>query len=303
MPDEKPSTQPNSPEPSEKENRILYGLVRWSVAFVLLIYGFAKLTHAQFTILDSELDKPMGHVSGFWLTWYYFGYSSVYGAVIALSQIAGAILLTFRKTTLLGACLLFPVVVNIVLVDIFYRVDLAALLMAIFVLIGLIILLLIHKQELIDLFWHQQNLLFARIPSGRRFSAVKWIVRLTLILIAAGGAYWTANFNNRVPTILDGTWDVVMVEPPIASQKIPSTIFFERNRAGLCVFKFADGTYKSHNFEVDEKTRVLRIWQDRSRQGSAILEAHYKISPHDLSLDGKFSGSDDEVTMNLQKRD
>src|SRR5580693_5594118 len=100
MPDQQTSPL-NPPEPSEKENRILYGLVRWTIALVLLFYGFGKLTHAQFTILDSELDKPMGHVNGFWLTWYYFGYSSVYGTTIALSQIGGAILLTFRKSALL----------------------------------------------------------------------------------------------------------------------------------------------------------------------------------------------------------
>ena len=48
---------------------------RYGAALVLLVYGFAKINGSQFTILDSELDKPMGRVSGFWLTWYYFGYS------------------------------------------------------------------------------------------------------------------------------------------------------------------------------------------------------------------------------------
>ena len=40
--------------------------VRFATAFVMLFYGFAKINGAQFTILDSELDKPMGWVSGFW---------------------------------------------------------------------------------------------------------------------------------------------------------------------------------------------------------------------------------------------
>ena len=281
----------------------MYRLVRWSIAFVLLAYGFAKLTHAQFTILDSELDKPMGHVTGFWLTWYYFGYSKIYGGTIALSQIVGAILLTFRKTTLLGACLLFPIVVNIVLVDIFYGVDLGATIMAVFVLIGLIILLLIHKQELIDLFWRNQNRLFPQEASGKHFAAMKWLVRLTFILIAVGFAYYAANYINRVPTILDGTWNVVKVEPPSNSQQFPSTIFFERNRGGLCVFKFADGTYQSHVFEVDSKTNGLQIWRDRGRTGPAIFEAHYALSRRELSLQGKFFGSNQAVTINLEKRD
>ena len=43
---------------------------------------------AQFTVLDSELDKPMGDVSGFWLTWHWLGYSKVYGSLIALASAA-----------------------------------------------------------------------------------------------------------------------------------------------------------------------------------------------------------------------
>ncbi len=230
-------------------------------------------------------------------------YSKIYGAVIALSQIAGAILLTFRKTTLLGACLLFPIVVNIVLVDIFYGVDLGATIMAIFVLIGLVILLLIHKQELIALFWCSQNRLFPEASSGNPLATMKWLVRLTLILIAVGSAYYTANYNNINPTILDGVWNVTKVGPHMASQQIPSTIFFERNRAGLCVFKFADGTYQSHNFEVNSKTNGLQVWRDPSRAGPAIFVAQYAISPNDLSLKGKFAGIDDEVTIDLHRRD
>jgi hypothetical protein len=90
--------------------QVAYTFLGYSVAFWFLFYGFAKLWGAQFTVLDSELDKPMGQVSGFWLTWYYFGYSPLFGGVVALAQIGGAILLMFRRTTLLAACALIPVV-------------------------------------------------------------------------------------------------------------------------------------------------------------------------------------------------
>ena len=83
-------------------------ILRFVVAFLVFTYGFAKLNGSQFTILDSELDKPMGQVSGFWLTWYYFGYSKFYGNLIALAQVLGGVLLMFRRTTLLGCCLLLP---------------------------------------------------------------------------------------------------------------------------------------------------------------------------------------------------
>src|SRR5216110_286805 len=121
------SGTPHQTEPSQKW---AYRALRFVVSFFIILYGFAKLNGSQFTILASELDKPMGQVSGFWLTWYYFGYSPIYGNFIGLMQIVGGVLLMFRKTTLLGSCLLFPIVTNIVLIDIFYGIDPGALLVA-----------------------------------------------------------------------------------------------------------------------------------------------------------------------------
>src|SRR5580658_7611928 len=113
-------------------------IIRYAAALVLLIYAFAKINGSQFTILDSELDKPLGQVSGFWLTWYYFGFSPIYGTFIALAEIGGAVLLTFRRTTLLGACILAPMLANIILIDIFYGVDPGATVVAMLLLAAMI---------------------------------------------------------------------------------------------------------------------------------------------------------------------
>src|SRR5665213_1292596 len=108
---------------------------RWIAATLCIFYGFAKLNGSQFTVLDSELSRPLGQVSGFWLTWYYFGYSAAYGTAIALLQILAGILLVVPRTALLGALVLLPIAVNIVLVDVFFGVDLDGTLAAI-VLLG-----------------------------------------------------------------------------------------------------------------------------------------------------------------------
>src|SRR5690606_40060877 len=130
----------------------LYTVCRWFVAVALITYGFAKLTDVQFTILESWLDTPMGEVPGFWLTWYYFGYSAVYGNFIALLQILGGLLLTFHRTTLLGAALLFGIMSNIVLVDIFYGVDISGLAAAVVIWDCLAFILFLHRSVLDGLF-------------------------------------------------------------------------------------------------------------------------------------------------------
>ncbi len=86
-------------------------------------------------MLDSELAKPLGQVSGFWLTWHYFGYSAVYGTLLALIQIFGGILLVIPRTALAGALLLLPVATNILLIDVFYGVDASGTVAALFLLV------------------------------------------------------------------------------------------------------------------------------------------------------------------------
>ena len=260
-------------------------LIRFAAATVLFVYGFAKINGSQFTILDSELDKQMGQVSGFWLTWYYFGYSQVYGTVIALVQIVGALLLTFRRTALLGACVLAPVLGNIILIDICYGVDPGAALVA--------VLLLIATISVIAPRWKDLNNLF--LPSWPKISnasrspvAVKWLIRFSMLAAAFAFTYWIANFNNRAPTPIDGAWDVVKVVPDSAAGQVPTTIYFEYNRAHMTVFKLKDGAYRTHHFEVQGNDGGVTLWEQWLRKGAEIFSGHYTLEGPSLRLSGRW---------------
>ncbi|MDQ2921936.1 MAG: hypothetical protein M3R52_10050 [Acidobacteriota bacterium] len=282
----------------------IYTISRFVASFCVLVYGFAKLNGSQFTILASELDKPMGHVSGFWLTWYYFGYSPIYGNFIALVQILGGILLMFRKTTLLGSCILLPLVTNIILIDIFYSIDLGALVVALIIAAALIIILSSHRAELLETFWSKQNRLFPsqRSPQFRVYG--KYVVRALMIAIAAIFTYWVANYNNRLPTPIDGAWDIVEMTPHNENAGNPlTTIFFERNRAYLCVFKRKDGSYEWHHFEINRDKRTLTLWEQWLLKGAKIFDGAYQISGNQLRLSGNFANNSQESVFVLRKRE
>lgn len=282
----------------------LYVFLRYSAAFGFLLYGFAKLWGAQFTILDSELDKPMGHVSGFWLTWYYFGYSRVFGGFIALAQIGGAVFLMFRKTTLLGACVLLPVITNIVLIDLCYRIDPGATVAALYLLVALAGILLVHRQELFEVFWRRQNIHHERI-AGRGLARAAWAARVAMIAGLCGFAYWAANFNNRLPTPIDGSWEVTSAESIGQTQSVPEMIFFERNRARWCTFKLPDGTYQVHDFEVDAAKKSVEIWErwgDDLNKGPQIFSGRYELSGSTLTLAGTFARSPGVSTIYLIRK-
>ena len=286
-----------------RNQRWVYRGLRFFVCAFLLLYGFAKLTGAQFTILNSELDKPMGQVSGFWLTWYYFGYSSIYGNLIGCVQILGAVLLMFRKTTLIGACLLLPVVGNIFLVNIFYGIALDTPVISFLLLAALMGILAFHKNELLEVFWTKQNSAFPDQPSKKSVMFGKYAFRALLLLAMGAYLYYVANYNNRFPTPIDGTWDIVSVTPqsgPTANQL--ATIFFERNRAHMCVFKQKDGSYAQHRFELDQSRRTITIWDQWLEKGNKIFDGSYQLSGNDLRVSGKFANNTEETVLVLRKR-
>jgi len=233
------------------------GVARWIAGVLLILYGFAKVNGSQFTVLDSELTRPMGEVGGFWLTWYHFGYSPIYGAIIALVQIVGGVLLVFPRTSLLAALVLLPVVGNIVLVDIFYGIP-GGLPTAILVLVCLLVALAAHVRSLLDVVLPPHGAGPARAV---RIAAIGMVV-----VVAYGFTWWVANYNNRHPTAIDGVWAVESDSRAGADAEPLARVFFEFNRAGLAVFRTAAGADSGRHFELDEdgEVRVWARWLDRS---------------------------------------
>lgn len=270
-------------------------LLRWGIASVFLLYGLAKLLGAQFTILDSELDRPMGQVRGIWLTWYFFGYSPVYGNLIGLAQIAGAALLTFRRTTLLGACLLFPIITNIVLIDLFYGIDLGATIMAIVLWIGLLVILRHYREPLLALF-RQAGAETRPSPPLRRAAA--WSARVVLVAAGVAFMYWNANHNNRAPTPIDGAWTVASARGA-GEAVLPERIYFEYNRAHLVVFRYADH-WTAHHFEVEPGSGELRIWAEWLRKGDPVFVGRYRLEEGRLELRGRLEMADADVELDLE---
>ena len=238
-------------------------LPRWIAATLCMLYGFAKINGSQFTVLDSELTKPLGQVSGFWLTWYYFGYSAVYGTLIALLQVAAGVLLIVPRTTLLGALLLLPVATNIVLIDVFYGVDLGGTLAAVVLLLCAWLTIAPYVPRV----W--KAILLETLPmrpTPRAFLA------FSVVTIGAFAfTWWVANYNNRAPTPIDGIWSVEAQSTGLATAPQWRTVFFERNRAAMAVFRTVDGVDSTHHFEI-AKNGLVQIWQTWLTKGPLIMQ-------------------------------
>ena len=182
----------------------LQGIIRYWLALSISTYGFAKILKTQLTSPDYRLDMPMGEVSGFGLTWYYFGYSYPLAVIIALFQIGGSILLLYRRTTLLGVMILLPVMVNIVLINLFFHIANGAFFNSVVFTLALMFLLLLDVKKLKAAFWDLVDHL-PPVTMGRNW--VKHGLRVLPIAVAFGMIYYYVS-NDKSDTVLKGTWKV-----------------------------------------------------------------------------------------------
>ncbi len=116
-------------------------VVRFTLAFTLLAYGFAKVFPLQFIPPRLfTLTETYGEASPMNLLWTFMGASTAYTIFGGLAEVTAGVLLLFRRTTSLGALAAAAVMLNIVMLNFCYDVpvklySLHILLMSLFLLL------------------------------------------------------------------------------------------------------------------------------------------------------------------------
>ena len=125
---------------------------RLYVFFFLTVYGIGKIIGGQFytstRIPDEIAIMPIGQVPDFELAWVFMGRSFGYILFIGLAEIIGACLLLFNKTKLIGTLILIPVMVNVIVFDIFFLDAYGALFSATLYFVMLLTILVINKEKI-----------------------------------------------------------------------------------------------------------------------------------------------------------
>jgi hypothetical protein len=179
----------------------LRGIMRYFIAYEIAVYGFAKILQTQFGRIYSRDDIPVGELTGFNLTWNYFGHSYTFAVILGLIQIGGGILLLFRRTTLLGAFILLPVMVNIVLINIFYDIDVGAFINSLIFTAGLSYLIFLRWDDL-------KILLFKKIDNlpAVKLGYLKPLIKVATIALAFYGLHHLV--AAQPPSAFEGKWKV-----------------------------------------------------------------------------------------------
>ncbi|MCP1997037.1 hypothetical protein [Flavobacterium sp. HSC-61S13] len=99
-------------------------IIRFYLSFSLLIYAVAKIMNVQFSqSSDSYLHYKVQDLSPQDLVWVFYGYAPLYEIILGCIQVVAILLLVYNKTKVLGILSLWPIFINILLIDVFYEVN------------------------------------------------------------------------------------------------------------------------------------------------------------------------------------
>lgn len=104
-----------------KQWMIVY--LRFTLAFIMFSYGFAKIYMAQFPPLSPDrLVQTLGEMSPMGLVWTFMAFSKPYNMFAGVGEALGGFLMCFRRTATLGALVSTAVLANIVALNFMYDV-------------------------------------------------------------------------------------------------------------------------------------------------------------------------------------
>ena len=101
-----------------KSKDLYLALSRYFLGLFMIMYSITKILRTQFVVLPFALwQMPLESLSGKNIAWAFLGYSPWFQVLLGLLEFIPAILLLFRKTSLLGAMLMLPMTLSVSLIN------------------------------------------------------------------------------------------------------------------------------------------------------------------------------------------
>jgi hypothetical protein len=161
--------------------------LRYLSAFLLFTYASSKLLGRQFSLPPGIALRPAGSLTGYQLAWLYYGHSHAYAVILGLIQLAGGALLLFRKTALLGAALMLPVMTNILMINVFFFIAWGAMGTSAFIFALMLAVLWHGRRALVGVFWTDQA---GEPANARRYHRIVAALVVLLVITLMGFGLW-----------------------------------------------------------------------------------------------------------------
>ena len=221
---------------------------------------------------------PVLELDGRFLTWYWFYFSRPLVLIIAFVEIIGSVLLLFRRYTLLGAFILLPVLVNITLTDYFYNIGDFVFKVSFFLSSGLIYLILLHWEKLLQLFFNKVD----RLPKISNV-LLSNLLRLAIIILAfLSNLQWVTPWKKeRFDTLLQGKWkvdDQIINGKPIQAHAwekdtsviIWSTLYIEDGYCTISTHPYyfdpKKAKFTTYTYNASKRTLQIKFSEEKGKE-------------------------------------
>ena len=286
-------------------------LVRYSLAFALVGYGYAKIFKTQFpTPTLSRLAETYGDSSPMGLAWTFFGFSKPFNFFMGFFEAIGGILLFFRRTTLLGACISCTVLVNIVLINFCY--DVPVKLYSSYLLLKVLFILAGDGRRFFNFFVLNQPVPPADLTpifKEKGWKITRWVVKGLVIAGVGWLGYEQIDFNHKVDDAIPkphlyGTYTVEIFNRNNVT-RVPATTDSLRwqklgiyNNGRTVITKMNDMVVNC-SFSDDTVQRVLFIHPNNSQRRDNKL-TYVVVDSNTLDLQGNYEN--DYLYMRLKRK-
>jgi hypothetical protein len=284
-----------------KSQRSRVALVSMTVArFILGLgmvpYGIDKLLDYQFKVAAWSYAQPLGLIDGKTLTWAMLGFSPRFQMLLGASELIPALLLLNARTRRLGALLMFPVLLNVVLINFFFDLWPGTKIVSSFLLALNAFLLFYDLPLYVDFF---KRLLVPPVPIASRRLRVTAkisgfvISTMTIVVFVCFLIWGIVRLNTPISDFIGvrsinsaGTWKVESLS--IAGLPVtiaPGTSFFF-NPFNTCVY--GDVTHPHFGtFEADKFHQTFKIDKVLLEGSASTITGAYEVQGDRLLLNGR----------------
>jgi hypothetical protein len=242
------------------------------IGYIMLFYGADKLIDKQFVVFYKGLDTKLSDVDSYTLTWFFYGRSNVQVFIMGLLETLPALLLLFRKTRFIGAVAMLPVILNVLVTNIFNRISPFTLSVTFLLSIFNLFIIYSYKNEIREL--------IRKINISRNFETPnpRWRkIRTSLKILFWGytilllGVKISSYYRSRGNLLYgNGAYELTALKinnKPINLDSIPETWFRK-------IYKERDGRYTSIiNGKGDEQRADILFYP--KRDSIKIAPVHY----------------------------
>ncbi|HEX4965671.1 MAG TPA: hypothetical protein VF173_32975 [Thermoanaerobaculia bacterium] len=285
--------------------------LRFALGAAMISLGAYKVLKSQFP--DPTLDRllqPMGDASPMGLVWTFMGSSTAYNVFAGAVEMIGGVLLTVRRTTLLGALVSLGALSNVVMLNFCY--DIPVKLYSLHLLAMAVFLIVPDLRRLVDLFVLGRGVepaaiqpLFRRLRLRRGALVLRTLIVLAYTAFLLNSAYQDRRTHTQQESKapLHGIWNVdeIVIDgqarPPLVTDRERWRRVIFHDPGTMAVQLMSDSRVR---YVLNLDKGVMTLGKHDDAQWKTTF-SYTQPTPELLTLEGTLDGRKIRVRLHLEK--